>query len=87
MELSRLAHPVLFWINTILIAYTLYGYLSPARFLLASRHDIPSRSDVEHGGDASTGIYGIYGQIALDGHRRISSPCCRGARFLAHKAR
>jgi TRAP-type uncharacterized transport system fused permease subunit len=32
MELSRLAHPILFWINLILIFYTLWGYLSPIDF-------------------------------------------------------
>ena len=32
MELSRLAHPTLFWINLILVFYTLYGYLSPFDF-------------------------------------------------------
>src|SRR5690606_36103374 len=32
MELSRLAHPTLFWINLILVLYTLYGYLSPVEF-------------------------------------------------------
>src|SRR6266545_2334233 len=32
MELSRLAHPVLFWINVVLIVYTLWGYLSPIDF-------------------------------------------------------
>ena len=32
MELSRLAHPVLFWTNVVLIVYTLWGYLSPIDF-------------------------------------------------------
>src|SRR5262245_22046800 len=32
MELSRLAHPVLFWVNFVLIVYTLWGYLSPLDF-------------------------------------------------------
>src|SRR5262245_55959567 len=27
MELSRLAHPVLFWTNVVLVVYTLWGYL------------------------------------------------------------
>ena len=64
MELSRLAHPVLFWINTILVAYTLYGYLSPLDFFWhpgTTFHRVVTSSTVE----MSTGIYGIYGQIAL----------------------
>jgi len=64
MELSRLAHPALFWINLILILYTLYGYLSPLDFFWhpgASFHRVVTSSTVE----MSTGIYGIYGQIAL----------------------
>ncbi|HEX8013129.1 MAG TPA: IS1634 family transposase [Casimicrobiaceae bacterium] len=32
MELSRLAHPTLFWINIVLVVYTLWGYLSPIDF-------------------------------------------------------
>ena len=32
MELSRLAHPVLFWTNIVLVFYTLCGYLSPIDF-------------------------------------------------------
>src|SRR5262245_32268431 len=32
MELSRLAHPALFWTNVVLVAYTLWGYLSPVDF-------------------------------------------------------
>ena len=64
MELSRLAHPVLFWINLVLVFYTLYGYLSPVDFFWhpgTSFHRIVTSSTVEF----STGIYGIYGQIAL----------------------
>jgi len=64
MELSRLAHPVLFWINIVLIFYTLYGYLSPLDFFWhpgTSFYRIVTSSTVEF----STGIYGIYGQIAL----------------------
>src|SRR3990172_5754382 len=29
MELSRLAHPTLFWVNFVLVLYTMFGYLSP----------------------------------------------------------
>ncbi len=64
MELSRLAHPALFWINLILVFYTLYGYLSPLDFFWhpgTSFYRIVTSSTVE----MSTGIYGIYGQIAL----------------------
>lgn len=64
MELSRLAHPALFWINLILVFYTLYGYLSPIDFFWhpgTSFYRIVTSSTVE----LSTGIYGIYGQIAL----------------------
>jgi TRAP transporter 4TM/12TM fusion protein len=64
MELSRLAHPALFWINLILVFYTLYGFLSPLDFFWhpgTSFYRIVTSSTVE----LSTGIYGIYGQIAL----------------------
>jgi TRAP transporter 4TM/12TM fusion protein len=64
MELSRLAHPVLFWVNVVLIVYTLWGYLSPLDFFWhpgTSFYRIVTSSTVE----LSTGIYGIYGQIAL----------------------
>ena len=64
MELSRLAHPALFWTNIVLIAYTLYGYLSPVDFFWhpgTSFYRIITSSTVE----LSTGIYGIYGQLAL----------------------
>ena len=64
MELSRLAHPVLFWTNVILVVYTLWGYLSPVDFFWhpgTSFYRIITSSTVEF----STGIYGIYGQLAL----------------------
>jgi TRAP transporter 4TM/12TM fusion protein len=64
MELSRLAHPTLFWINLVLIFYTLWGYLSPIDFFWhpgTSFYRVVTSSTVE----LSTGIYGIYGQIAL----------------------
>lgn len=64
MELSRLAHPTLFWINLILVFYTLWGYLSPIDFFWhpgTSFYRVVTSSTVE----LSTGIYGIYGQIAL----------------------
>jgi TRAP transporter 4TM/12TM fusion protein len=64
MELSRLAHPILFWTNIVLIAYTLWGYLSPIDFFWhpgTSLYRVVTSSTVEF----STGIYGLYGQIAL----------------------
>jgi TRAP transporter 4TM/12TM fusion protein len=64
MELSRIAHPVLFWVNAILVAYTLWGYLSPLDFFWhpgTSFYRVVTSSTVEF----STGIYGIYGQLAL----------------------
>ncbi|HXE87417.1 MAG TPA: TRAP transporter large permease subunit, partial [Hyphomicrobiaceae bacterium] len=64
MELSRLAHPSLFWINAILVVYTLYGYLSPLDFFWhpgTTFYRVVTSSTIE----LSTGIYGIYGQLAL----------------------
>jgi TRAP transporter 4TM/12TM fusion protein len=64
MELSRIAHPSLFWVNAILIAYTLWGYLSPLDFFWhpgTTFYRVVTSSTVEF----STGIYGIYGQLAL----------------------
>jgi TRAP transporter 4TM/12TM fusion protein len=64
MELSRLAHPILFWTNVVLIVYTLWGYLSPIDFFWhpgTTFHRVVTSSTVE----LSTGIYGLYGQLAL----------------------
>jgi TRAP transporter 4TM/12TM fusion protein len=64
MELSRLAHPTLFWVNFGLVLYTLYGYFSPIDFFWhpgTSFYRVVTSSTVE----MSNGIYGIYGQIAL----------------------
>ena len=64
MELSRLAHPVLFWTNVVLVLYTLWGYLSPIDFFWhdgTTFYRVVTSSTVE----LSTGIYGIYGQLAL----------------------
>jgi TRAP transporter 4TM/12TM fusion protein len=64
MELSRLAHPVLFWVNFVLVIYTLFGYLSPLDFFWhpgTTFYRVVTSSTVE----MSNGIYGIYGQIAL----------------------
>ena len=64
MELSRLAHPTLFWVNLILVFYTLWGYLSPIDFFWhpgTTFYRVVTSSTVE----LSTGVYGIYGQLAL----------------------
>jgi TRAP transporter 4TM/12TM fusion protein len=64
MELSRLAHATLFWVNLILVFYTLWGYLSPIDFFWhpgTSFYRVVTSSTIE----LSTGIYGIYGQLAL----------------------
>ncbi len=64
MELTRLAHPVLFWVNVVLIVYTIWGYLSPIDFFWhpgTTFYRVVTSSTVEF----STGIYGIYGQLAL----------------------
>jgi TRAP transporter 4TM/12TM fusion protein len=64
MELSRIAHPALFWVNLFLVFYTLYGYLSPFDFFWhpgTTFYRVVTSSTVE----LSTGIYGIYGQLAL----------------------
>ena len=64
MELTRLAHPTLFWVNVVLVLYTIWGYLSPLDFFWhpgTSFHRVVMSSTVEF----STGIYGIYGQLAL----------------------
>ena len=64
MELSRLAHPILFWTNVFMVVYTLWGFLSPFDFFWhpgTSFRRVVTSSTVEF----STGIYGIYGQLAL----------------------
>ncbi|MFN3657076.1 MAG: TRAP transporter permease [Pseudolabrys sp.] len=64
MELSRLAHPVLFWVNMVMVVYTIWGYLSPLDFFWhpgTTFHRVVMSSTIEF----STGIYGLYGQIAL----------------------
>jgi TRAP transporter 4TM/12TM fusion protein len=64
MELSRLAHPILFWTNVVLVVYTLWGYLSPVDFFWhpgTTFYRVITSSTVEF----STGIYGLYGQLAL----------------------
>jgi TRAP transporter 4TM/12TM fusion protein len=64
MELSRLLHTILFWVNVVLIAYTLYGFLSPIDFFWhpgTSFYRVVTSSTVE----LATGVYGLYAQLAL----------------------
>ena len=64
MELTRLAHSILFWTNVVLVVYTMWGYLSPIDFFWhpgTTFHRVVTSSTIE----MSTGIYGIYGQLAL----------------------
>jgi TRAP transporter 4TM/12TM fusion protein len=66
MELSRLAHPILFWINVVMVLYTLYGFVFPQWLDFfwhpgVSFYRVVTSSTVE----VSTGIYGSYGQLAL----------------------
>jgi TRAP transporter 4TM/12TM fusion protein len=64
MELSRIAHPTLFWVNVVLVFYTLWGYLSPVDFFWhpgTTFYRVVTSSTVE----LATGIYGLYAQIAL----------------------
>ena len=66
MELTRLVHPILFWTNLVMIVYTLYGYLFPRSLDFfwhpgTTLYRVITSSTVEF----STGIYGMYGQLAL----------------------
>lgn len=64
MEISRIAHPVLFGVNLVLILYTLWGYLSPLDFFWhpgTTFYRVVTSSTVE----LATGIYGLYAQLAL----------------------
>jgi len=64
MELSRIAHRELFLVNMILVIYTLWGYLSPIDFFWhpgISFHRLITSNTVE----LTTGIYGLYAQIAM----------------------
>ncbi|MEX2455234.1 MAG: TRAP transporter fused permease subunit [Rhodospirillaceae bacterium] len=64
MELSRMAHPILFWVNVVLVAYTIWGNLSPIDFFWHPGTDfyrVVTSSTVE----LATGVYGLYAQLAL----------------------
>ncbi len=66
MELTRLVHPILFWTNVVMTVYTLYGYLFPRSLDFfwhpgATFYRVVTSCTVEF----STGIYGMYGQLAL----------------------
>ena len=64
MELSRLLHSTLFWVNVVLVAFTLWGNLSPIDFFWhpgTTFHRVVTSSTVE----LATGIYGLYSQLAL----------------------
>jgi TRAP transporter 4TM/12TM fusion protein len=64
MELSRIAHNELFWMNVVLIIYTLWGHLIPIDFFWhpgTTFTRVVTSSTVE----LSTGIYGQYAQIAM----------------------
>ncbi|OIP92609.1 MAG: TRAP transporter [Syntrophaceae bacterium CG2_30_58_14] len=64
MELSRIVHRELFYVNLILVFYTLWGYLSPIDFFWhpgISFYRVITANTVE----LTTGIYGLYSQIAM----------------------
>ncbi|WP_245795264.1 TRAP transporter permease [Thioalkalivibrio denitrificans] len=64
MELSRLIHPILFWVNVVLVLYTLFGQHSPIDFFWhpgMPLDRIITSSTVEF----STGVFGRYSQLAL----------------------
>jgi hypothetical protein len=44
------AHPILFWVNVVMIVYTIWGYLSPIDFFWHPGHDLLPRGDLQHGG-------------------------------------
>ena len=64
MELARIVHTDLFWVNVVMVFYTMWGYLSPIDFFWhpgTTFYRLITSSTVE----LSTGIYGQYAQIAL----------------------
>jgi TRAP transporter 4TM/12TM fusion protein len=64
MELARMVHTDLFWVNVVMVFYTLWGHLSPIDFFWhpgTSFYRVVTSSTVE----LATGIYGQYAQIAM----------------------
>jgi TRAP transporter 4TM/12TM fusion protein len=64
MELARIVHTDLFWVNVVMVFYTLWGHLSPIDFFWhpgTSFYRVVTSSTVE----LATGIYGQYAQIAM----------------------
>lgn len=64
MELSRVIHPILFWVNVVLVFYALWGYLSPIDFFWHPSVNL-DRLITSSTLEFSTGIYGRYAQLAL----------------------
>ena len=64
MELTRLAHPVLFWVNVVMIVYTLYGDVFPRSLDFFWHPGTTFERVVPSTVEFST-IYGTYGQLAL----------------------
>lgn len=64
MELARIIHPILFWVNVVLVFYALWGSHSPIDFFWHPSVDLEriiTSSTVEF----STGVYGRYAQLAI----------------------
>jgi TRAP transporter 4TM/12TM fusion protein len=64
MELARIVHTDLFWVNVVMVFYTLWGNLSPIDFFWhpgTTFYRVVTSSTVE----LATGIYGQYAQIAM----------------------
>jgi TRAP transporter 4TM/12TM fusion protein len=64
MELSRLIHPILFWVNFVLVFYAIWGHYSPIDFFWHPSvpfERVVTSSTVEF----ATGVYGRYAQLAL----------------------
>ena len=73
---------MLFWVNVVMVVYTLYGYVFPRSLDFfwhpkTTFYRVVTSSTVEF----STGIYGIYGQLAL-ADRRLPAAGRRRQRFL-----
>lgn len=64
MELSRIIHPVLFWVNVVLVVYSLWGHYSPIDFFWHPSVNL-DRLITSNTVEFSTGVYGRYSQLAL----------------------